>query len=117
MGKEEINAFLGAGTVYSGKLQFEGAVRIDGKFTGEIHSEGVLIIGKEAVIEGDLYIGELILAGTFTGKAHIQRRATVHKTGLLRGELHTPSLLVEDGGLLDAQLHMSTAEPEQSKAE
>ena len=43
MSREEINAFLGAGTVYQGKLTFQGAVRVDGVFSGEISSEGALI--------------------------------------------------------------------------
>ena len=33
VGKDEINAFLGAGTVYEGKLTFQGSVRIDGVFS------------------------------------------------------------------------------------
>ena len=107
MGKEDINAFLGAGTVYTGKLQFDGAVRIDGRFIGEICSDGVLLVGKDANIEGEIHTGELILAGTFAGKAETKRRTTIHKTGILRGELNTPCLAVEDGGILDAQLHMS----------
>ena len=38
MAKEEINAFLGAGTSYRGRLDFTGAVRIDGTFEGEVES-------------------------------------------------------------------------------
>ena len=52
MSREEINAFLGAGTVYQGKLTFQGAVRVDGVFSGEITSEGALIAGKDAVKPG-----------------------------------------------------------------
>ena len=44
MARDEINAFLGAGTVYQGQLSFQGAVRIDGNFVGEVHSEGTLIV-------------------------------------------------------------------------
>ena len=63
MSKDEINAFLGAGTVYEGKLTFQGAVRIDGAFTGEIVSDGALIIGKDAVVEGTARVGEMLLSG------------------------------------------------------
>ena len=110
MGKEEINAFLGANTVYNGKLQFDGAVRIDGRFSGEVHSEGALIIGKDATIDGEIFVGELILAGTFSGTAHVRNHTLVHKTGVLQGTLYTPCLTVENGGILDAQLHMSHLE-------
>lgn len=106
MSKEEINAFLGAGTVYNGKLAFQGAVRIDGEFTGEVSSEGALIVGKDAVIEGTLNVGELILAGSFHGDVFAKKRVTVHKTGILEGTMHTPALVVEEGATIDGHTSM-----------
>lgn len=106
MSKEEINAFLGSGTVYEGKLSFQGAVRIDGRFSGEVTSEGALIIGKDAIIDGVLEVGELVLSGAFSGEARIARRATVHKTGTFQGLLHTDTLVVEEGAAIDGQVTM-----------
>jgi len=106
MSKEEINAFLGAGTVYQGRLSFQGAVRVDGSFSGEVSSEGSLIVGKDADIEGLLNVGDLLLSGRFTGEVRAKRRVTIHKTGLLQGSVYTPALVVEEGGLLDGQVIM-----------
>ena len=104
--REEINAFLGAGTVYHGKLAFQGAVRVDGVFSGEITSDGALIAGKDSVIEGTLEVGELILSGTFTGDVRAQRRIVVHKGGVLTGTLISPVLMVEEGANIDGTVHM-----------
>ena len=49
--KDQINAFLGKDTEFEGKLSFTGAVRIDGRFKGEIFTEGTLILGEAAVVE------------------------------------------------------------------
>ena len=68
MSREEINAFLGAGTVYQGKLTFQGAVRVDGVFSGEISSEGALIAGKDAVIEARLDVAQGRRADRHGGK-------------------------------------------------
>lgn len=106
MSKEEINAFLGSGTVYEGKLSFQGAVRIDGRFSGEVMSEGALIVGKDAIIDGVLEVGELVLSGAFSGEARISRRATVHKTGTFQGLLQTDTLVVEEGAAIDGQITM-----------
>ena len=106
MSKEEINAFLGAGTVYQGRLSFQGAVRIDGAFSGEVCSEGTLIVGKDAVIEGSLNVGDLLLSGRVNGEVQAKRRVTVHKTGILQGAVYTPALITEEGGLLDGQIVM-----------
>ena len=107
MSREEINAFLGAGTVYQGKLTFQGAVRVDGVFSGEISSEGALIAGKDAVIEARLDVGELILSGTFTGQVFAKRRVTVHK-GVLTGTVVSPALVVEEGAVIEGDIHMRT---------
>src|SRR6185369_8189556 len=40
----EINTLLGRGSSFDGKLTFEGTVRIDGKISGEIFSNDVLVI-------------------------------------------------------------------------
>ena len=50
----ELNAFMGPGCIYEGKLTFEGRVRVDGKFTGEIFSTDTLEIGPQAEIEADV---------------------------------------------------------------
>ncbi len=108
MSREEINAFLGAGTVYQGKLTFQGAVRVDGVFSGEISSEGALIAGKDAVIEARLEVGDLRVSGTFTGQVFAKRRVTVHKGGVLTGTVVSPALVVEEGAVIEGDIHMRT---------
>ena len=43
---EEVKAVLGKGAEFIGKLIFDGAVRIDGDFQGEIYGQGSLEIGE-----------------------------------------------------------------------
>ena len=114
VGKDEINAFLGAGTVYEGKLTFQGAVRIDGIFSGEITSDGTIIVGKDAQISGTFQVGELMLSGNLRGDVTTKRRAVVHGSGVLDGTLHTPCLLTEEGGIIDGQIVMKKGSPEKN---
>ncbi len=106
MAKEEINAFLGASTEYRGKLTFQGAVRIDGIFHGEIESEGALIAGKDAHIEGTVHVGEFILSGLFTGTIVAKKRLIIHRGGRVVGDVSTPALFVEEGAFLDGMITM-----------
>ena len=41
----DVHTLIGKGSEFDGKLTFEGQVRIDGKFTGQIHTKDVLVIG------------------------------------------------------------------------
>ena len=93
MGKDEI-AYLGSDTVYEGKLSFKGTVRIEGRFTGDIVSDGTL------------NVGELLLSGHFNGEVMAKRRVVVDASGVLEGNLQTPSLLTEEGGVIEGQITM-----------
>lgn len=105
MGKDEI-AYLGSDTVYEGKLTFKGTVRIEGKYTGDIHSDGTLNVGKDAQVEGMLEVGELLLSGRFSGEITAKRRVVVYSSGVLEGVLQTPNLLTEEGGVIEGQIIM-----------
>ena len=112
MAKDEINAFLGSGTVYEGKLNFQGSVRIDGNFTGEIFSEGTLVVGKDAKMKGQIRVSQMILSGFITGEVHATERVVLHKTANLVGTLNTPALVMEEGAKIEGQISMSGAAPE-----
>ena len=105
VGKDEI-AYLGSDTVYEGKLTFKGTVRIEGKYTGEITSDGTLNVGKDAQVEGTLNVGELLLSGRFSGEVTAKRRVVVYASGVLEGTLQTPNLLTEEGGVIEGQVVM-----------
>ncbi len=116
MSKDEINAFLGAGTSYEGKLQFQGAVRIDGKFLGQIDSDGTLIVGQDAKIDGDVTVGSLILSGFLHGQVTAADKVVLHKTAHLQGKLRTPSLIMEEGAVMDGDIQMSGTVDEVSQS-
>src|SRR5580704_270215 len=59
----EITALLGRGTSFEGKLHFEGRVRIDGAFKGEIQSDDVLIIGDGAEVTAEIEVATVIVRG------------------------------------------------------
>lgn len=108
MARDEINAFLGAGTNYQGKLHFQGAVRIDGNFHGEVVSEGTLVVGQEAQVEGQVKVGQLVLSGTIQGEVEARNKVVLHKTANLQGNIRTPVLVVEEGAVLEGQLVMGS---------
>lgn len=110
MAKEEITAFLGSGATYQGRLEFQGAVRIDGNFQGEVESEGTLVIGKEAHIRAQVRVGFLVLSGHMEGDVVAKNRVTMHKTANFHGDIFTPSLVVEDGAILEGRISMNASE-------
>lgn len=106
MGREEFTALLGSGTEYQGQLSFKGTVRIDGRFIGSICSEGKLILGKDANIEGTVAVNELVVHGALNGEIRVGKRTVLHQTAKVTGVLSTPLLAMEEGALLRGELRM-----------
>ena len=117
MARDDINAFLGAGTVFNGTLDFQGAVRIDGCYSGDITSDGALIAGKDSKIEGKIHVGEFSLAGNFVGEVFAKRRVIIHKGGIFKGIVHSPALIVEEGAILDGTIIMAEQYTEQQDSQ
>ena len=106
----EINAFLGQGTDFDGKLTFEGTVRLDGKFSGEIFSPGILIVGETAVINADINVSTLILSGELTGNIEAKAKVEVHSPGKVYGNIKTPSLVIDEGAIFEGNCAMNKNE-------
>lgn len=106
MGKHDINAFLGAGTSFCGRLTFEGVVRIDGAFEGDVVSTGTLVVGRGARVSGTLTLGELQCDGLVTATVTAASKVVVHPSGRVQGTVRTPALVVEEGGSLDGEVCM-----------
>ena len=108
----EIAALLGRGTKFRGKLVFEGRVRVDGAFDGEVHTEGVLVVGEEAVLDGTFDVGSLlVLGGTVRGKVRAREVIELHADSHVLAELETPRLFIDKGARFDGSCRMTDGAP------
>jgi cytoskeletal protein CcmA (bactofilin family) len=105
----EITTLLGRGAAFEGKLTFDGTVRIDGRFKGEVFSEDVLVIGEGAHVEAEIDIGEVIIQGTVVGNIKAKRSIEIHAPGRVKGDLHTPTLQIDKGVIFEGRSFMEQA--------
>ena len=105
----EITTLLGRGAAFEGKLTFDGTVRIDGRFKGEVFSDDVLVIGEGAHVEAEIDIGEVIIQGTVVGNIKAKRSIEIHAPGRVKGDLNTPSLQVDKGVIFEGRSFMENA--------
>jgi cytoskeletal protein CcmA (bactofilin family) len=106
---DKIKAFLGTGSQFEGTLVFEDIVRMDGTFNGKITSQDTLIVGETAVVEADIAVGTLVLSGRFKGQIDAKVRVELRSPAQVEGTINTPSLVVEEGVLLNSTVTMATA--------
>lgn len=113
----ELNAFLGTGTKFTGHLAFEGSVRIDGHFQGTISATGTLILGREALVKGEVEVASLNANGTFVGTVRASRHVHLHEHAVFDGHLVTPALGMDQGSVLNGTIEMPNHGPRKEAAE
>ncbi len=106
---EEIKAFLGQGAEFIGKLIFNGSVRIDGSFQGEIFGEGSLVVGEGAMIKANIAVKSIYISGDVQGDIDVKEKINIHSKGKFAGNVHTPVFIMEEGAVFDGRSHMAQA--------
>lgn len=105
-GKEKIVAFIGQGVEFKGTINYKGSVRIDGKLDGELHTEGTLLVGKEAVITAKISAGSVISKGKITGDIEANEKVLLLSSANMDGSLNTPQLSIEEGVIFNGTIEM-----------
>ena len=106
----EIRAFLGEGTSFIGTLQFEGTVRLDGRFEGEVSGSDLLIIGQAAAVRAEIQVGSLTVSGRVEGNIVARKRVELLGTAQVTGSVKTPALVVSEGAVLNGTCEMRREE-------
>ncbi len=109
----EIIALLGRGTRFEGKLFFEGRVRIDGSFRGEIRGEDVLVIGEGAEVSGEVHVATCIVTGGEV-EANIKARDAIelYAPSRVTGALHAPAIFIDRGVKFEGSCKMAPLDDE-----
>jgi len=100
-----IDTLIGEHSSFKGELSFEGAVRIDGKFEGNILStkEGTLIISENADVQGEVNVPNLILHGTIRGNVRASKALQVGPKGRLNGDVEYAVLSLAEGAAINGR--------------
>jgi cytoskeletal protein CcmA (bactofilin family) len=106
-GAGDISAFVGKGVEFKGTITYSGTVRIDGRLDGEIHTDGVLLIGEEAIIQAKITAGTIVCKGKITGDVLAKDSIKLRAPAVMNGSVKTPVLSMEDGVLFNGGLEMA----------
>lgn len=102
----EVHTLLGKGSEFDGKLTFEGQVRIDGKFTGQIVTKDVLVIGDGARVMAEIQAGTVIINGTVEGNVRATQIIELHMPARVKGNLESPAIQMDKGVIFEGSLKM-----------
>jgi cytoskeletal protein CcmA (bactofilin family) len=102
----DVHTLLGKGSEFEGKLSFEGQVRIDGKYSGQISTKDVLVIGEGARVNAEISAGTVIINGQVEGNIKATGMVELHPPARVKGSIETPALSMDKGVIFEGSCKM-----------
>ena len=88
---------LAADVEIKGSIKFQNDITVDGKIEGEILSSGVLTVGENAEIRGEIKTKSVTVFGKVHGNITVEERCELKSRAVLQGDLKAARLVIEDG--------------------
>jgi cytoskeletal protein CcmA (bactofilin family) len=107
MALEPGRTLIDAETSIDGKINGKDAT-IAGKFKGEIHLSGTLVLAPSASVDATVQAELAEVAGTFSGKI-TAKKVVVLETGKVTGTLDAGQLVVREGAILNGPVAAGTS--------
>ncbi len=109
---EQINArissVIGADMVVNGDIRAKDAVRVEGSVTGDVETDGALIVSSTGKVKGNVKGSSIIIGGSLEGDLTSGGRTEVASTGKVIGNIRTKSLVVDENAVFQGQCIMNT---------
>ena len=88
---------LSADVEIKGSIKFQNELTVDGKVEGEINSAGILTVGENSEIKGEIKTKSVTVLGKVHGNITVEDRCELKARAVLYGDLKATRLVIEDG--------------------
>jgi cytoskeletal protein CcmA (bactofilin family) len=113
--KESKMTNLTSDTNVKGTIKFAEAMKIDGKFEGELITDnGELTIGKTGNVKADVNVRSAVIEGRMDGNIKASDKVELKQKAHLIGDLQAKTLVIEEGVVFVGQCNVN---PEGTKIE
>lgn len=103
---EQVISIIGPGMKIVGDCDADGAVRVEGTIIGNIRAGKAVVVGKEGVVDGDIFTQDAVIAGTVKGVIRAESRLEVQASSRVEGEIVAARMQLEEGALLNGTVQM-----------
>lgn len=104
---DEIDTVIGPDTKLEGKIEAIGIVRVDGRFHGEIITQGDIIIGENGEVEGKLNAKTVIVAGFLKANPLNVGKLVIRTTGKVIGDVEVSHIVIEENAVFEGNCSMN----------
>jgi cytoskeletal protein CcmA (bactofilin family) len=88
---------LNADVEIKGNIKFSGELAFDGKLEGDVQTDGVLTLGENAHITGNINAQAVVAQGKITGNINAKDKVEVKARSELFGDIRAAKLVIEEG--------------------
>ena len=111
----KISTLIGEGTIVSGDIELTGNIKIDGIVSGNIKTNGDVIVEESATIYGEIDASCVLVAGTVDGDIFARDQLTIASTARVKSDIKTPGFAVEVGSEYMGKCEIIERETEEEK--
>lgn len=98
---------IGVGTEITGDVNTNGDIRIDGFLSGNVVTEGKLVVGETGKIKGEIHCKNSEVLGMIEGKIKVRELVTLKSSARIYGDIVTQKLSIEPGSLFTGNCNMN----------
>ena len=112
VGGEASMSIIGPGMRIVGDLVTDGTVRIEGEIRGTIRATKAVVVGREGLVEGDIFTQDAVIGGRIRGSVVAESRLELQATCDIEGVVHARAqhLHLEEGARFNGQIQMLDAD-------
>ena len=103
----KISSIIGADMVVEGNIRAKDTIRVEGYVTGNVETEGALIISATGKVKGNVQGSSVVIGGILEGDLSSNGKTEVISTGKVIGNMHTKSLIVDENAVFQGQCIMN----------
>ncbi|GMV99621.1 MAG: hypothetical protein AMXMBFR84_07600 [Candidatus Hydrogenedentota bacterium] len=102
----KVVTIIGQGTTVVGELKSKGTVRIEGVFSGRMHSDDTIVVQETGRVKADLVAGQIVISGEVEGNVYAHDRLEITTQGKLVGDIIAPRVSIAEGVLFEGKCTM-----------
>jgi len=103
---EQVISIVGPGMKVVGDCDADGAIRVEGTVQGNIRAGKAVVVGKDGVVEGDIFTQDAVIAGTVRGMIRAESRLEIQGSSRVEGEIVAARMQLEEGAVLNGTVDM-----------
>ncbi len=105
-------SFIGQTIVVNGELDSEEEILIEGRIEGIVRSKGLVIIGKNGIVDAEIEAREIIVIGKVNGNVNGIKKVEIKPDGELNGNIISQRVVLAEGAIFKGNIDMSTRDKE-----